>query len=659
MWEVREGTIVKDKRKIGIAIAIGLLVCVCAVGLYKAYVHYFYHVRETQLYKIETSYRLEGEDIGAVENTFQEGSGEYFFLEGLKAYDLRNYYIAEENFKKAREVSHSDKALLAYLYYYMNQCIVEQNELGVGDVELVSLALQEATKYVPLANDTKMLWSLISSISYAETMDKKAIELIEVYLQEERHLELATWAWMKNYIAMLEFNGEEYSNSIRNFYDVEVALVDSKLTPELRYELQYAREYIANIYSMFEEYEKAAMLYEEVYKSSLENGDFDSYGCCINMATAYLEIADTQKARQAMESLESNLDKMDELYVPEVEATICDVYANIYLLEGDYEQAEASLEKAEAFYKENVGNAFYGGEYFVLLSRCKYMVHQGMISEAQIILEEFMDSGDAAYLGLEDEVYELLESVYQQTGQKDKLIAIYDIMLDNNEEFKKTTQQEYLKFSEYYRENGELRVSNSRLHRRSLIAIVACIAVTVILVFSLILIRLLTHRNVTDQLTGVYNRKKLNHLLKKYEKNGTASDLAVVMMDIDYFKRYNDTYGHQAGDVVLREVSTILRESVRKKDVVIRYGGEEFLVLISGIKQKTAEEICQRIYTKLEEKALPHEASRVSDHITMSMGLCYQKDKNSMSLEKLIGKADEALYKSKENGRNRLTVCEN
>lgn len=649
----------RDKRKIGVAIVIGLLVCVCAVGLYKAYVHYFYHVKETQLYKIEASYRLDGEDIGTVENIFQEGSGEYFFLEGLKAYDLRNYYIAEENFNKAMKASHSDKALLTCLYYYMNQCIVEQNELGVGDVELVSSALQEATKYVPLANDTQMLWNLISSISYAETMDKKAIELIEVYLQEERHLELSTWAWMKNYIAMLEFNGEEYSNSIRNFYDVEVALVDAKLTPELRYELQYAREYIANIYSMFEEYEKAAMLYEEVYKSSLENGDFDSYGCCINMATAYLEIADTQKARQAMESLESNLDKIDELYVPEVEASICDVYANIYLLEGDFEQANACLEKAEAFYKENVGNAFYGGEYFVLLSRCKYMVQMGETAEVQTILEEFLDSGDAAYLGLEDEVYELLESVYRQTGQTDKLVAIYNTMLDNSEEFMKTTQREYLKFSEYYRENGELRDSNSKLHRTNLIAIVVSIAVTIILVFLLVLIRLLTYRNVTDQLTGVYNRKKLNILLNKYEKKGTPGELAVIMMDIDYFKRYNDTYGHQAGDVVLREVSAVLRESVRKKDVVIRYGGEEFLVLINGVKRKTAEEICQRIYTKLEEKALPHEASKVSEHVTMSMGLCYQKDKNDMLLEKLIGKADEALYRSKEAGRNRLTVCEN
>ena len=65
------------------------------------------------------------------------------------------------------------------------------------------------------------------------------------------------------------------------------------------------------------------------------------------------------------------------------------------------------------------------------------------------------------------------------------------------------------------------------------------------------------------------------------------------MMDIDYFKRYNDTYGHQSGDMVLKEVAEVLKNSVRKKDTVIRYGGEEFLVLLHGIKKKSAQEICR------------------------------------------------------------------
>lgn len=173
------------------------------------------------------------------------------------------------------------------------------------------------------------------------------------------------------------------------------------------------------------------------------------------------------------------------------------------------------------------------------------------------------------------------------------------------------------------------------------------------------LVRLLSKRNITDQLTGVYNRTKLNILLQKYKRSGTPADLAVVMMDIDYFKRYNDTYGHQAGDKVLKEVAGVLKDSIHKKDIVIRYGGEEFLVLLNGVKKKAAEDICQKIHTKLKELALPHNSSEVSEYVTMSMGLVYQQEKNGSALEKLIGNADECLYQSKEAGRNRLTVKDN
>lgn len=646
----------KNKRKTSIAVILGILLFILLGFVYKSCTHYFHHVKKTPLYKIESAYRIEGEDIGTVENTFSKDSGEYFFVEGLKAYELKNYYIAQKNFEKSLSASYTDKALPAYLYYYMNQCIYEQEEYG--DIELVSSAMKEAVKYVPLANDTEILWNLISSISYSESMDKQTMELIKIYLQEEKYLEVSTWAWLKNYIAMLEFNNEEYSDSIRNFYDVVVKLENSKLTSQTRFELQYAKEYIANIYSIFEDYEKAAILYQEIYDSSLKNKDFDSYACCINMATAYLEISDVENARKAMESLEENLDKIDEMYVPEVEATMCDVYANICMLEGDYAKADDYLKKAEEFYAHNEGIAFLGGKYFVLLSRCKYMVEQEEIAEAQPLLEDFLDSGESAYLGLDDEVSELLGIIYEKTGQKDKLISLYEDLLDKDRGFMKTTQREYLKFSEYYRENTDLKEYNSQLSRTNLIITAGAVLISIILIFVLLLVRMLSMRNITDQLTGVYNRKKLNSLLQKYERNGTPADLGVVMLDIDYFKRYNDTYGHPAGDVVLKEVAGVLKESVCKKDIVIRYGGEEFLILLNGIKKKAAEDICQGIHHKLKEKALPHSASEVSEYVTMSMGLVYQHEKNGMPLEKLIGSADECLYQSKEAGRNRLTVKE-
>ena len=646
----------KNKRKICIAVIVGVFLIILLGLLYKTYVHYFYHEKKTDLYKIESSYRLENKEFNVKDTTFQEGSGEYYFLEGLNAYHLENYYIAEENFEKALQVSHTDMALPTYLYYYLNQCVYQQE--GVGDADLVSKAMEEAVKYVPLANDTELLWDLISSISLSSSKDNKAIELMEIYLQEQEHVEPATWAWLKNCIGMLEYNNEEYAKAIRNFYDVESMLEDTKMTPKIKVELRYAKEYIANIYYVFEDYEKAALLYQELVESNLDGSEFHSYGCCINMASAYLEISDTQNARKAMEILNDNITKIDPAFVSEVDASMNDVLANICIMEGNYMEADTYLKEAEAFYNKSSGDAFLGGSYYVLVTRSKHMIGEGKLKEAQNTLEQFVASGEAGYYGLDKECYGLLEEIYTQTKQNDKLIDIYRKLQELDQEFITATQQEYLKFSEYYQENNRLKESNVRLYRTNLVAIISIVFISMILIFVLLLVRLLSMKNVTDQLTGVYNRKKLNALLQKYEHSGTPSDLGVVMMDIDYFKRYNDTYGHQAGDIVLKEVAGVLKESVRKKDTVIRYGGEEFLILLHGIKKKAAEEICNGIHNRLKEKALPHAASEVSEHVTISMGLVVQKEKNGLSLEKLIGNADECLYRSKEAGRNRLTVKE-
>lgn len=646
----------KDKRKICVAVIIGIILIILTGGLYKTYVHYFYHVKESELYKLESAYRLNNHELDISSSEIQDETGEFYFLEGLKSYDLGNYYIAHENFEKALSMSHTDRALPTYLYYYLNQCAYLEN--GVGEVDLVSSAMEEAIKYVPLANDTEMLWNLISSISLSAGTDDKAIELMETYLQEEEHLELETWAWLKNCIGMLEYNNEEYAKAIRHFYDVEVMLEDVRMTPKLQIERRYAKEYIANTYFIFEDYEKAALLYQELVEDNKKDKEFHSYGCCLNMANAYLEIADTKNARKAMKILEDNLTKIDPSLVSEIHASMNDVMANICIIEKNYGEADKYLKEAEEFYAKGSGDAFLGGNVYVLLSRYKHMVGVGNLKEAQNKLEDFVTKEDVIYYGLDKECYELLVEIYTQTKQKDKLIDVYQKMLELDREFITTTQQEYLKFSEFYSENNRLRESNVRLHRSNIAALIGIIFISVILVFVLILVRLLSKKNVTDQLTGVYNRKKLNALLQKYERNGTPSDLGVVMMDIDYFKRYNDTYGHQAGDKVLKDVAGVLKESVRKKDIVIRYGGEEFLILLNSIKKNAAEEICQKIHTNLKEKAIPHIASEVSEHVTMSMGLVVQKEKNGMPLEKLIGSADECLYQSKEAGRNRLTVKE-
>lgn len=644
------------KRQIVIIIAVCvslLLAVLLAAGQYL----FKTHAKESPIYLAVSAYQKGTQGWTEPTDSYQDNTGEAIFLEGMEAFADEEYKCAQELFEKAVALKYSDPALPTYIYYYIDQCKKRQ---GVeADPDIVAKALKSAGEYALLANDTDMLWELVSGISQPVGSDEDAIELLKDYENNTDTLELPTWAWVENYIAMLEYNNKEYAKSIRGFYDVEVALADAELTSEGKVELRYAREYIANIYFIFEDYEEAAQRYQQLVEDTKDDADFHAYGCCLNMASAYLENGDTQNAEKAVILLEENLDRVDDALVPEIEATANDIRANICITEGDYKRAERYINKAENFYAENTDSeVFLGGEYYIALTRCKLLYHTGSIMDAQQVLEKMIDGGEAAYYGLENDIYDLLKEIYEDTGQEEKLVAIQEEMLELDHEFTRTIQREYLEFSEYYMENNYLRDANMRLSVAYMRAFLGIIAVLIVLVIVLLIVRLLRTKNLTDQLTGVYNRKMLMQLMRKYKRKGSPENLGIVMMDIDYFKRYNDMYGHPAGDVVLKKVAEVLQGCVRGKDYVIRYGGEEFLVILNDVKAHIAESVCDRIHKEMASLGLPHEGSDAADHVTFSMGLCYQEKANSKPMEQLIDTADQCLYRSKEAGRNRTTVQE-
>jgi diguanylate cyclase (GGDEF)-like protein len=153
-----------------------------------------------------------------------------------------------------------------------------------------------------------------------------------------------------------------------------------------------------------------------------------------------------------------------------------------------------------------------------------------------------------------------------------------------------------------------------------------------------------------DGLTATANRRALEkHLSQAIAQQRPFS---IIMLDVDYFKRYNDHYGHQAGDACLAAVAVILRESVRTpEDVVARYGGEEFVVMLLDANLAQAEAVAGRIQQHLQQRALAHATSAVAAYVTVSMGLASSAP--DLAAEPLIALADAALYRAKEQGRNR------
>lgn len=164
-----------------------------------------------------------------------------------------------------------------------------------------------------------------------------------------------------------------------------------------------------------------------------------------------------------------------------------------------------------------------------------------------------------------------------------------------------------------------------------------------------------THANY-DSLTGCMNRRTLECVLMREHEKFVSNriPLSVLLSDIDYFKRINDTYGHGVGDSVLVNISVLFKQLLRRSDCLCRWGGEEFLMLLRGTSLGEALRIAERLRQSIESHIF--NPFKGSGFVTVSIGGCGMPPYKH--IENIIEAADAALYSAKRNGRNRVTVCE-
>lgn len=166
----------------------------------------------------------------------------------------------------------------------------------------------------------------------------------------------------------------------------------------------------------------------------------------------------------------------------------------------------------------------------------------------------------------------------------------------------------------------------------------------------------LLHLSQQDALTNISNRRTFDEMFDffYYRAKQEKRPLAVLFIDIDFFKNYNDFYGHQMGDKVISSIAAAIKNSIRHVDFVARYGGEEFVVLLPKTPAQGAYAVAANIYKAIERQAIPHAASLVSKHVTISLGFTVYTEGFKVNQEKLIHAADQALYRAKQLGRNQI-----
>jgi diguanylate cyclase (GGDEF)-like protein len=178
------------------------------------------------------------------------------------------------------------------------------------------------------------------------------------------------------------------------------------------------------------------------------------------------------------------------------------------------------------------------------------------------------------------------------------------------------------------------------------------------------LIRSLTQAQVrlrelsrVDELTGLYNRRHFETAMQQLWQRASfgRTPMAILMIDVDHFKKFNDHYGHPAGDACLRQVCQVLKQTLSGQGVIVaRFGGEEFIAAITGLDEAASLALAEQVRANVERCQIPHDGSGTASVITTSLGLAWCQARPEMRAEHLLALADGALYDAKHQGRNRV-----
>jgi len=170
-------------------------------------------------------------------------------------------------------------------------------------------------------------------------------------------------------------------------------------------------------------------------------------------------------------------------------------------------------------------------------------------------------------------------------------------------------------------------------------------------------LRPLENLSIIDELTNTYNRRHYNEAIPRILKSAKRANKLInyAMIDVDFFKPYNDNYGHYQGDIALKQIATCLKDSLnRPDDIIFRLGGEEFLIISEGESKEKALSFFDKIRKNIEELKIPHKLNPVSEYITISVGLVSKSANDIHDIEDLYREADGLLYEAKGSGKNKV-----
>ena len=549
-----------------------------------------------------------------------------------------------------------DDFIKIYTYVLLNESL----QYDEGEIEDFAENSRKALHYMAQSkeyrNNVDLCWRIASIFLENQGDNKQGARLLEEYVINVKGLKAESKVRLYGNIGQLYSIAGDYSAALQYCWRGLEFLESSPLIPN---HSKYMSKFFAvlgdNAYGL-EQYQAAIEYYEQSLEIFRKREDdhlvADASLALVNEGTAYLELGQHKKVLSVLEELDELIPKLPEAQKDDIQILRGNLRAQLYIDESNLEQAEYELETAKELLNTDDVEYSLNKDVYLDYSYARWYKEQGRFDEALELYQQIVRCSADAGLGLEKNAYSDMADIYMQENNTDAYIATREQYVKVIELKNQQLSIDYIEYSEKIHQYYSL--TEQHQIRKIIITVISVIGIIILadIVFLLIKWR---KKSYTDHMSRLYNREYLTGYMKKNKKKLSGKPLSLLMIDIDYFKQYNDYYGHVQGDKGIKALAEILSESVRKKDLVIRYGGEEMLVILQETTADCAKDIAERVRKNLADKHISHEKSEVSDRLTVSMGI-YTVYYNGEDIFELIEKADELLYQAKRKGRD-CYVC--
>jgi diguanylate cyclase (GGDEF)-like protein len=440
---------------------------------------------------------------------------------------------------------------------------------------------------------------------------------------------------------------------------------------------------LAYLYNQMREHAKAFEALDEAYRAAAE---FDSPGrLAILKTTEYGVAIDSGQVQRGLKALLTALELARKINAGPMIATTYVNLSDCYLKQRDYRNALAAAQQALEQGRRNNNEQTMAtarvniGQVYLAMGRLaegKKFIDEGMVwydksghkPDLQAVLTEYGDAleraGDyAAAVSVYHRERTLSNELFEKRRQK--------AMVELQEKYEADKRQRQITLLRQENQVKSTEIDNRRLQQRVwwLLALVFALSSVIVYCFYRKVRQAnaqleeknleLKQQSARDPLTALYNRRHFQEFMRGHQQvaqpgAGDETVSALYLLDVDHFKHINDTYGHGAGDAVLREISDALREILRETDMIVRWGGEEFLAFLPAVPRSSLDDVASRLLSGIPARTIDYQGIKLSVNVSIGFAPFPLAPRGKpMSWERAVNLVDMALYLAKGHGRNR------